>query len=227
MLQLDARLALAEDLLGRCETLYDIGSNHGFLAVHMLWTGRCRRAVLCDISANALSRARGLVARAGLADRAAFAVTDGFAGLDPQPGDAAAILGMGGRTIAAILREGLPCPVVLQANVEIACARRRVEQAGMHIAREGVARAAGRLYVVMRAEPGPAAPMSEAELRLGPALLRDKPAGAREYLLWRQRVAARALEGARLGTDAEKLRRAEAEFACIEAALRRLEEEEA
>ena len=28
-------------------------------------------------------------------------------------------------------------------------------------------------------------------------------------------------------TDAEKLRRAEAEFACIEAALRRLEEEEA
>ena len=221
MLQLDARLALAEDLLGRCETLYDIGSNHGFLAVHMLLTGRCRRAVLCDISADALSRARGLVARAGLADRAAFAVTDGFAGLDPQPGDAAAILGMGGRTIAAILREGLPCPVVLQANVEIACARRRVEQAGMHIAREGVARAAGRLYVVMRAEPGPAAPMSE------PALLRDKPAGAREYLRWRRRVAARALEGARLGTDAEKLRRAEAEFACIEAALRRLEEEEA
>ena len=144
MLQLDARLALAEDLLGRCETLYDIGSNHGFLAVHMLRIGRCRRAVLCDISADALSRARGLVARAGLADRAAFAVTDGFAGLDPQPGDAAAILGMGGRTIAAILREGLPCPVVLQANVEIACARRRVEQAGMHIAREGVARAAGR-----------------------------------------------------------------------------------
>ena len=226
MLQLDARLALAEDLLGRCETLYDIGSNHGFLAVHMLRTGRCRRAVLCDISADALSRARGLVARAGLADRAAFAVTDGFAGLDPQPGDAAAILGMGGRTIA-ILREGLPCPVVLQANVEIACARRRVEQAGMHIAREGVARAAGRLYVVMRAEPGPAAPMSEAELRLGPALLRDKPEGAREYLLWRQRVAARALEGARLGTDAEKLRPAEAEFACIEAALRRMEEEEA
>ena len=38
MLQLDARLALAEDLLGRCETLYDIGSNHGFLAVHMLRT---------------------------------------------------------------------------------------------------------------------------------------------------------------------------------------------
>ena len=38
MLQLDARLALAEELLGRCETLYDIGSNHGFLAVHMLLT---------------------------------------------------------------------------------------------------------------------------------------------------------------------------------------------
>ena len=37
----------------------------------------------------------------------------------------------------------------------------------------------------------------------------------------------KALEGARLGTDAEKLRRAEAEFACIEAALRRMEEEEA
>ena len=36
----------------------------------------------------------------------------------------------------------------------------------------------------------------------------------------------RALEGARLGTDAEKLRRAEAEFTCIEAALRRMEEED-
>lgn len=225
MLRLDARLALAEEMLGTCDTLYDIGSNHGFLAVHMLLTGKCRRAVLCDVSAEALIRARGLVARTHLADRAKFAVADGFAGLAPGPADAAAVCGMGGRTIAAILREGLPCPVVLQANVELACARRQVERVGMHIAREGVARAGGRLYVVIRAEPGAQAPLREIELRLGPALLRDRPEGTRDYLLWRQRVAARALAGARGGADPEKLARAEEEVACVEEALRRLEEE--
>ena len=225
-MHLDERLRLAAEMLGTCETFYDIGSNHGFLAAHMLRAGRCRRAVLADVSAEALVRARELVARLGLQERAVFAVTDGFRGLAPRAGDAAALCGMGGRTIAAILDAPLPCPAVLQANVELACARRQVERVGMHIAREGVARAGGRLYVLMRVEPGAAAPMREEELRLGPALLRDRPAGARDYLLWRLRVARRALEGARKGADAEKLRRAEAETKLVEEALRRMEEGE-
>lgn len=223
MIQLDERLQLAEELAGPCDTLIDVGSNHGFLPVHMLLRGQCRRALLCDVSADALRRARGLVELTGLADRAQLRVTDGLCGLDPQPGDVVTICGMGARTIAHILDRTLPCPVVMQANVELNYLRRHIECVGMHIAKEGIAHAAGRYYVVLRAEPGAAAPLTEQEARLGPVLLREKPPLWEGYLRWRLGVARRALEGVRSGSDEEKLRRALEEARFVEQALQEVE----
>lgn len=209
MIQLDERLLAAEALAGRCVRVVDVGTNHGFLPVHMLQSGLCERALLCDVSADALGRARALVARQRLEDRAQFVVTDGLNGIETSDGDVATICGMGARTIVHILQRDPGCPVVLQPNVEVRLLRRHLETIGMHIAREDVARAAGRYYVLLRAEPGRGERMSDYEADIGPALLRDRPPLLRDYLTWRLGVTRRALDGMRVGRDAEKLRQAQ------------------
>lgn len=219
MVTLDERLACAERLAGRCARLVDVGSNHGFLPVHMLQAGLCERALICDISRDALARAQGLVEKTGLDGRAELRVTDGLTGIALAAADVVTICGMGARTIAHILREGAPCPVVMQANVELRLLRRHVEAIGMHVEREDIALAAGRYYVLLRAEPGRRERMSDYEAHMGPALLRDRPPLLLPYLKWRQGVTRRALEGMRLGGNAEKRRQAERDAQDVERAL--------
>ena len=78
MIQLDERLSAAAELAGECAVFYDVGSNHGFLGAHLLQSGACRRAVLCDISDDALNRARETVEKEGLQDRTQLVVADGL-----------------------------------------------------------------------------------------------------------------------------------------------------
>ena len=221
MVHLDERLSAAERLIGKCRRLVDVGTNHGFLPVHMIQAGLCERALLCDISADALSRANRLVEKTGLQDKAQFAVTDGLQGLTLQDGDVVSICGMGARTIGHILSSPLPCPVVLQANVELKYLRRHIEAIGMYIASEDIAFAAGRYYVLLRAEPEKDKPMSDYEAHIGRKLLEQRPPLLRDYLLWRRGVTGRALEGTRDGRDMERYITAKQEY---EDVLRALEE---
>ena len=177
MIQLDERLLAAEALAGRCARAVDVGTNHGFLPVHMLQSGLCERALLCDVSADALERARKTVAKECLEERAQLAVADGLNGVELRPGDVVTLCGMGARTIAHILARNPGCP--------------------------------GRYYVLLRAEPGRGERMSDYEADVGPALLRDRPPLLRDYLTWRLGVTRRALDGMRVGRDAEKLRQAQ------------------
>lgn len=223
MIQLDERLLAAEALAGRCDRVVDVGTNHGFLPVHMLQSGLCGRAVLCDVSADALERARRTVAAEGLEGKTELIVTDGLQGIEIKQGDVVTVCGMGARTIAHILDENPGCPVVMQPNVEVRLLRRHLEKIGMHIARERIAFAAGRYYVLLRAEPGREAGMSDYEAHIGPALLRDRPPLFREYLQWRLGVTQRALDGMKIGRDAEKLRQAQSDVDDVKRALREVE----
>lgn len=220
MIQLDERLSAAAELAGECAVFYDVGSNHGFLGAHLLQSGACRRAVLCDISDDALNRARETVEKEGLQDRTQLVVADGLRGLFPTAQDAVAVCGMGARTVMHIVERALPCPLVAQANVETPLLRRHLERIGMHVVQEMPVRAAGRFYLVLRAEPGQGErPMSEYEAYIGPALLRDHPAGTEDYLAWRLGVETRALEGLRTGRDAARLREAEQRVAFVRRAI--------
>ena len=201
MIQLDERLLAAEALAGRCDRVVDVGTNHGFLPVHMLQSGLCGRAVLCDVSADALERARRTVAAEGLEGKTELIVTDGLQGIEIKQGDVVTVCGMGARTIAHILDGNPGCPVVMQPNVEVRLLRRHLEKIGMHIARERIAFAAGRYYV----------------------LLRDRPPLFREYLQWRLGVTQRALDGMKIGRDAEKLRQAQSDVDDVKRALREVE----
>ena len=90
------RLSRALDMLRGSQTVADIGSDHGRLAVALLQQGAAERVIACDISAPSLEKARALCSRCGLGGRMDFRVADGLGGLRPGEADALVMAGMGG-----------------------------------------------------------------------------------------------------------------------------------
>ncbi len=228
-LSLDPRLSMIAELVGRCECCADIGCDHGRLGAFLLQTGRARRVQLLDISEPSLRKARRLVALLGLADRADFGVGDGAKAMT-GPADVVVIAGMGGTTIAGILRAGKDrlgsARLILQPNVAAPELRSALAELGWRISDERIARDGRRNYVLIVAEPGKT-DYSLKQTLVGPVLLERLPAELAPYAAFRLRVARKALAGAeRAGDEAQAapLKREIEIWEEVEACLRRSEQ---
>ncbi len=192
-LLLDDRLSRAAALFPACAYGADIGADHGRLSCYLLLSGTCGRMCVADLSAPSLQKAKALLSRHGLTERADFRVGDGLKVL-PQPAEAVAILGMGGHTIASILVNGAEklqgAALILSAHTDVDLVRRTLMESAYQIDREQIAYAAGRYYVVLRALPGMES-LVERQLVLGPRLTESTPEHYEGYLAWRMGIAAR------------------------------------
>ena len=219
-LTLDPRLTALAEMVGSCFCYADIGCDHGRLGAHLLACRLVERAVLSDVSATSLDKARRLIRLLGLEDRALFVVADGARHITGEV-DKVVIAGMGGTTISRILREAAghlaDKELILQANVGEEELRRQIAGGGHRIVEERVARDGRRFYVLIQAVPGQQE-LTDAEAVVGPVLLRERREHFEDLCAFRLRVARKALEGARRGGDearADALRR---EIAIWEAA---------
>lgn len=82
-LSLSKRLSAVAELVPQCETLADIGTDHGLLPAFLLSSGRASRAVCTDINPLPLSSAVVTFERLGLSSLADFRVGDGLGPLLP------------------------------------------------------------------------------------------------------------------------------------------------
>lgn len=174
---LDERLALAASLYEPCEWGADIGTDHAFLPCHLLKEDVCRHMIAADVSPGALGHARENLTRARLADRAEIVLADGLDALT-RPCGCVSIMGMGGLNMAEILRNGQDklagAVLVLSAHTDQPEVRRCLCDIGYRIVQERLCQAAGRYYIIWRAEPG-AGLLSDEGMRYG-GLLWEEPA---------------------------------------------------
>ena len=194
---LDERLSLAAALYEPCQLGADIGTDHGLLPCHLLKENICQRMIFADVSAKALRHAEEQAARQRLQARSQFICADGLDAL-VAPCGCVSVMGMGGETIAGILTRGQDklcgAVLVLSAHTDLHLVRKAVQEIGYHIVREELCRAAGRFYVVWRAEPGAAA-MTDEDIRFGPLLMQRMTPALREYITWRMAVLGERLTG--------------------------------
>ena len=211
---LDSRLSAVAKMVGSCRNYADIGCDHGRLGAYLLKTDQCLQAQLTDISPDSLEKARRLLALLNLTDRVLFLVGDGAKALAYAP-EVAVIAGMGGETIAGIIREGRAAlgdaRLVLQPNVDAPLLRAALCECGYRIDDERIALDGGRHYVIIAASPGQAQ-YNEIELKVGPMLFRDMPPELESYARFRMRVSGKALDGARAGGDLDIIMDLEHEY---------------
>ncbi len=100
---LDGRLSLCATYVREGSRLADIGTDHGYLPIMLVETGRCPTALACDINPSPLRSAAENIRRHGLCDRIATRLCDGLQGVSADDADDIVIAGMGGELIAEIL----------------------------------------------------------------------------------------------------------------------------
>lgn len=103
MIKLSERLQVIAGRLGNIKTMADIGTDHGFLPVHMLLEGQCEKAILTDISSQSLAKAE-LCCKKYLAGGYELRQGDGLSVLEAGEADAVVIAGMGGNLIADMIK---------------------------------------------------------------------------------------------------------------------------
>lgn len=174
---LDERLALAASLYEPCEWGADIGTDHAYLPCHLLLSGVCRHMIAADVSPGALRHARENLTHAALLGRTEIVLADGLDAIT-RPCGCISIMGMGGENMAEILSKGQNrlqgAVLVLSAHTDLPLVRRCLSQIGYAIVQERLCCAAGRYYIIWRAEPGQQ-DMAEADVRYG-RLLWEEPA---------------------------------------------------
>ena len=149
MQKLSKRLKAAADFVSEGSRVADIGTDHGFLPIYLIQTGRCRQAIAMDIRKGPLMRAQEHIAAAGLEAVIRTRLSDGMQELQAGEADSIVIAGMGGLTALHIL-EG---EKILEPQSDIAKVRKYVREHKMYIDKEDLVYESGKFYPVLHVVP--------------------------------------------------------------------------
>lgn len=154
--RLSPRLEGIASMIPECDTLADIGCDHGYITVHALQSGTAKKAVACDIKEGPLERAKKNIEKAHLEEKAVTRLCPGLEGLKPGEADVIVIAGMGQRTIADILTQGEETAkaakyLILQPQSEIPEMRGFLRENGYNIICNKMMREGDKFYFAMLA----------------------------------------------------------------------------
>lgn len=151
---LDPRLKKCADFVRPGRRVADVGTDHGYIPIALLLSGRTPFTVASDINAGPLESARRNAARYGVSDRMRFVLSDGLHGVDAAEADDIVIAGMGGELILRIIEEApwLASPekhLVLQPMTTAAQLRTGLLERGFAIEREEAVYDEKKIYSVL------------------------------------------------------------------------------
>ena len=170
-MELTPRLQAIAEQVPQGARFADVGTDHGYLPVWLLRSGRIDSAIAADLREGPLDRARETAGRFGVAERISFRLCDGLSAIRPEEVDTVAIAGMGGETIISIL-EAAPWTkegtlLLLQPMTGSAELRLWLQEHGYQITGERIACEGERLYNILTVKGGEMHPLSPAELWAG------------------------------------------------------------
>ena len=218
-MELSKRLNAVASLVTDGYRLADIGTDHAYIPIFLVSTGKIPAAVAMDVNRGPLLRAEENIRTYGLEKRIATRISDGFAALEKNEADSAVIAGMGGLLTIRILKEGADTvrslkECILQPQSEIEKVRAFLLEEGFFFLREDMVEEDGKYYPMMKVRPpgdesdvrnesGWEAPDEEeysaegwdvAELQYGKLLLEGKHPVLQEYLQREIRIRTQILD---------------------------------
>lgn len=171
---LDPRLSLAASFV-EGKVCADIGTDHAYIPVYLLTSGKCDYAIASDINEGPLNKAKENAALYNVSDKVYFALTDGLRNLPLEEKSVTDIVicGMGGELIASIIDA---CPytrnknvrLILQPMSSIEELREYLDENGFNTVKESICVSAGKIYqCICTVYDGEIRNSSPAELSLG------------------------------------------------------------
>ena len=213
-LPISNRLLKCAELIPACDTVADVGTDHGYLGVWLLQKGRCRRVIASDLRAKPLDSARKNAALYAVDDRMTFLQSDGLREFIPGSFQTLVLAGMGGDLISRILEEaawleGGAYRLILQPQSAANDLRRFLGERLWSIDREVLVRDGHFLYSVLSVSPEKGSLLTPGEQYVSPALRREQDPLFPDYLARMIRALELTVSGITQSTDpADRVRAA-------------------
>lgn len=186
-IDLNNRLLSIANMIPRGHVVADIGTDHAYLPIYLIQESISPRVIATEIRQGPYKRALINVRKAGLQDFIEVRCGPGLKVLYPGEAGTAVIAGMGGETIAGIIRESRPVAdslnlMVLQPMRNLANLRKNLFAMGFKIIDEDVAIEDSRYYVIMAVCRQPPGPFDDVDIAVGPVIRQKKTSGALAYV---------------------------------------------
>lgn len=158
-MKLSARLEKIVGLVDRGVRLADIGTDHAYIPIELLKSGKIDFAILSDINKGPLENARKEIRRQGLADKTDLRLGSGLEVLENGEVDQVIIAGMGGILIADLIEKKLGLcksldKMILQPMQAQEDLRSYLDKRGFSIIDEYLVREDFRIYEIMEVRYG-------------------------------------------------------------------------
>lgn len=177
MVVLHPRLQSVAELVPACQIMADIGTDHAYVPLYLLQTGRIQQAVASDIHRGPALRAKENCLNEQAADVVSVRVGPGLLTLSPHEVEGAVIAGMGGLMICSILEEGAHIAetmdwFVLQPQNHVGDLRQWLAEHEYMICQERLASEKNYIYQVLLVRHGKMSLISPIEKETGLLLYR-------------------------------------------------------
>jgi len=214
-MQLSKRLSAVASLITEGSRLADIGTDHGYVPIALVETGKILSAVAMDVNKGPLERAQEHIREKHLEDRIKTRLSDGVRALDEKEADAVLIAGMGGMLVIRIMDEGRKHWTsvkewVLQPQSDLDKVRRFLAKEGFEITAEKMIKEDGKYYPMMRVVYGSPYTCDEKEYYFGKLLIEGRNEVLKEWLKREEVKMKQVIEGLSVQTsDVARVRKEE------------------
>ena len=107
-MQISKRLEAVAAMVEPGSRLIDVGTDHGYLAIYLVESGRSKKALATDVREMPLQSAKQNIAEHLLGEKINTMLTDGLTGVELGGVTAIIVAGMGGILISEILQARHP-----------------------------------------------------------------------------------------------------------------------
>ena len=181
MIKLSERLQIIYGMVPKCNTVCDVGCDHGYLAISLLEGGICNKAIAMDVNKGPLNSAKENVKAHGLSDKVDFRLSDGLAKLTEAEADTICICGMGGALITRILDAGIDVArsaktLIVEPQSEYDKLREFLASNHFSFLDEELCIEEGKIYPIIKVSytPDSSFELSKDELLYGPVIIKKK-----------------------------------------------------
>ncbi|HEY8444426.1 MAG TPA: class I SAM-dependent methyltransferase [Clostridia bacterium] len=206
-MRLSKRLQSIADCVKYCDTIADIGCDHGKLSVYLIIKGRCSKVLATDISPLSLRKTQELARQKKISDKVITLCGDG---LEPlincgQKVDLAIIAGLGGREIIKIIErdKNFIERYILSPQQNVDYLRKKLNEFGYKIVNDFIVLDKSKFYDIIEIEKG-YQELSGQELKWGVGNLKNPSKDFIAYLDKKINLLTQAYNNANIGKEEYK-----------------------
>jgi tRNA (adenine22-N1)-methyltransferase len=184
-------------LVQPCNSIADIGCDHGYVAIELIRSNICSHVIAMDINKGPLERALKNISESKLNDKIEIRLSNGTSKLKKGEAEGIICAGMGGKLVISILEEGREVvsdmkQLILQPQSEIDEVRFYLRSNGFKTMQEDMVLEDGKYYPMMRVSRTGECDSKKSDTKCiydqyGRYLLENAHPVLNQYLLWQRK----------------------------------------